>query len=282
MNISKSIFSLLLCCTFFACTNNTENLVTEETLEIQSKASKSKIGPLLGGPLSSEITDFDNQLQWSSYIAARVVLGNQQAREEVYTKLNGENVISLNDLIGRQVGFDSPFKSGFYALLRQYILLDVDFSSIPRVNPVHGNQSPPRPIPTKVSDSGSSAFGVPVSSFVDFLVTAFVADMVDNNCLELYFPKGFSLEPFSNSTSIVVSSAHPLIQEGFNVGYLQTARPLSGSNEISSTSILVNDQLLANSSLENIIIIRPYRELNLEESCTYPDYVEDFTIFMRP
>ncbi len=294
MNFLKSIL-IVLCFLFLSCNDNVDDLVTnlDESKQINKKVKKE----IIITNKTSYNSSFKKKLEWVSYISAQVIGGNNQAAlNELQNKLNGRNKISLKELLGSQVPNNSPFKLAFINILSGYIRVDLN----PRApGPVHGNQSPPRPITVAAqiiidSDfpSGTSVFPSPFPKpnptiTVEALANSFINQVTIHNCVELYFPRGLKLSLSGNLNSII-STAHPLNNDGFNTGYLQF-KQLTLEDEIDAllgefnNTFLVNSNFLSNKLYHNIIVARPYRDTDVPfpSNCSYSNYLIDFTTFLR-
>lgn len=279
MNIFKKILIVLLCSIFFTCTNNTENLITDESLNINDNLTVDVKSKLSLPDFNNN--QFENDLQWISYIAAKAIMTNPEARLEVYNKLNGRKRISLTELISFNTSNLSPFKTTFISILTQEINIDL-FQ--PGRDPVHGSQTPPRPITTKSEkqESPTSKTKVRVNTSANILANTFLIDVVFSRCIELYFPKNLKPTIAFDDQKIIVSTAHPLNSDQFNNGYLQSSIDQFNINNISTSPIQVAPGFLSSPTFNDLIVARPYKSINsLPSNCLYNEYPIDFSLFLK-
>ncbi len=306
MNLLKIILTVS-CLFILSCNDNTEDVITDVNVNklADGKAKKK----LITSHRRNYNVTFKKRLDWTSFITARVIGGyNSLALNELKTKLNGRNKISLRELIGPKVPNTSPFKLAFINILSQNIMIDL---SPKAPGPVHSNQQPPRPITVNSDNGGSviqdtplalspSIFDDPTPTVsLESLVNSFLNGITVSNCVELYFPKGLTLSA-QNRLNSVVSTGHPLNNDLFNIGYLQfhqyTPEEITQiSDFLQSSSIYIDANFLSNTTFNNIIVARPYRNNKLvlpneghilnegisTNSCSYSQYTIDFTTFLK-
>lgn len=200
------------------------------------------------------------RMQWVSYITGRVLRYNNTARLEVLQLLpEGTEVIALEDLLENRN--PTEFSSSFIDMLELFITI-IDENGKPGL----AEDSPP--------GGGGGSSSNPTLE----LVQLFLNYVLNENCIELYFPKGLSFTPEFEITS----TAHPLTLENENYGYLRYYEPiLIGEEEILVEEITFNPTYL--NQADNIIIARPVRPDFIPDSqavCNYEQYQEiDFTLF---
>ena len=209
-------------------------------------------GPI---PCSSEESLLERQLHWFSFIAADVLYENDSAQQEVALYLSNNPAtdnINAADLIGSNslLGF-SNFSSAFYDTLLAHLQPGW---------PTQGGNSPPMP-----TGQGGFMPGQPEDD-----LNLFYNDILLNNCVELYFPKGVNFAGDFNLTS----SAHPLTHASCNEAYFVELDPDKQSKVKTGIEI---DQNYVNTH-NNVLIARPFRTVS--PACLYLEYgginFEDF------
>lgn len=204
--------------------------------------------------------EFENQMQWISYMAAQVLLRSEEARQlfqnEIYNS-SGSNTIPLENLIGSDIA-DLSFKNEFR---------DEFLTNYHENNPCDGIGKP-RNRPKPPGTIGGTAPGVDPN---DYLVHHYYSVILDGNCLELYMPNGFAFlqatGTFNNVNIPIKTTAHPLTFDNFNSGFIH-------NNACSVQEIDVID----NSSSGLIIATRPYRN---NSNCLYDKYSMNFEDFLN-
>lgn len=254
--MKKIVFTLLLLVFVFSCQKegiqNEEELATERiNTEITPKdfsASNDNYSP-------REIMEIN--LRWAAYIAGSVLRNSPDAQNQVAILLqNGNTVINLNQLLEN----DTAFANKFRELTEQYFLVGYPNHDKTRPNP------PPQ--------------GAPIN-----LPNIFIDYILQDNCIELYFPKSMSYTGAYNITS----TGHPMnATDDSNDGIIRYYSPLmvnvNGTFIYSTThEVTVNDAYIQNN--DNIIIARPYRSVFTEvggPNCFYPQYddIESFIDFL--
>lgn len=108
-------------------------------------------------------------------------------------------------------------------------------------------------------------YAVQESSFQFYLNS-----ILNENCIELYFPNGINEEYLNFDFPIIISSAHPFTNLETNESYVNPIGCRLEKSEVNSTT------------LGNIIIARPNRAQLNQRRCTYSEYsfIEDFTEFL--
>ncbi|MGH1386732.1 hypothetical protein [Kordia sp.] len=253
----KKIASMLLLLIFvFSCQKesiqNEEELATEQiNTEITPKdfsASNDNYSP-------REIMEIN--LRWTAYIAGSVLRNSPEAQNQVAILLqNGNTVIHLAALLENDTAFANKFRE--FASL--YFILG---------NPNH-DKTRPNPPPQ----------GNPIN-----LTNIFIDYILNENCIELYFPKSMDYTGAYNITT----TGHPMNAiDDFNDGIIRYYSPImvnvNGSLLYSTThEVTVNDAYVQNN--DNIIIARPYRSVHNViggPDCFYLQYddIERFTDFL--
>ncbi len=202
------------------------------------------------------IPEYTNQeileinLRWTAFLASKVLKDNTAARSEVQGKLqNGKNSLTLINLFNNE---ESDFYHSFYTQLTIYI---------GNGHPEYGET---RPNPPPITPPGSMS---EEQKFLKYIL--------NDNCVELYFPRGLN---FFTSNELT-STGHPITNANNNQGVklLQGNEP---SNDPNTTNIYPNVNLNYVNNNNNIVIARPYRGF-LNPNCGYAEYSNiDFTDFL--
>lgn len=202
--------------------------------------------------------DLEKILQWVSFIAVQTIMSDTNAHSTLISKLNGNNSIPIQDLIGENVSKYDPFKSTFYNIL----------SNLPKEDPIHGMQTPPRPI-VRCSTCKNNEF-----------IELFIKETLIDNCIELYFPEGLP-----STVTGMTSTSHPLTTDNFNEGIKHYPDPFN-NNSINTVIVNVNPAYLTNQFFNDIVVVaRPYRPFTGQPDlfCSYNQYAGiDFTDFLQP
>ncbi len=234
----------LVCLIFTSCqTDNVE-------IPIDNEINSEKKVPELTDKSSYDALLFEGRMQWTAFIAAKVLLHNKNARTEV-TNMISNKTIALEDLINTDDVTETAFEQDFmYELTEYYRYVR---------NPEEDR--PPHGI------SGCCTNGT-----AEEHAAAFVNYMVNMNCVELYFPN-YIIYAGNNPTEIS-STAHPLTEFDSNYGYIRYAELQSDSP---TDEVIVNQNYVDTHHI--MIIARPVRDT---ERCEYRDIpVDDFTEFLN-
>lgn len=198
----------------------------------------------------------ERRMQWASFITARILCQNVEAREEVAMLLNlqNTNAVSIEQLIVRSEHtprFNALFIEEASSLVRNYI----DGTA----EPSHNQLIPP---------SSRQANLVRFDDYINFLTV--------DNCIELFFPNGIS----GSETESYYSTAHPLTLAGSNYGYKHSCADIGfGTTNWGSTEV-VNDRSFVKRGQE-VIVARPYRAES-PFRCLYNEYEHiNFTRFLN-
>ncbi|MFK8102242.1 MAG: hypothetical protein AB8G15_06955 [Saprospiraceae bacterium] len=230
-----------------------ENLITATT-EFEEPAILASL--LL---IESDSAILARRLQWMAYLSANVIRFNDAARMEVQELLenNDERTIPVNILIG-QGATASAFSAAFNIELESYILGDL-LSMLGRPDPQE--DTPPRPVSERASNP------------VDKQVKIFLEYMTSDNCIELYFPRGFDFKYLA-----MTSTGHPMNLDPFNVGWIRYKKPIKINGKLYPTGkVKVDDTYVIKH--QNIIVARPFIDVS-NLVCRYPEYDIDFQKFL--
>ncbi len=197
---------------------------------------------------------FENRLQWVSFITGKILRYNEDARTEVLNLLPpGKYIIRLNTLLPDNGVIGTAFEADFLHYLQIYMTPG---------HPHHEIDIPP--------------LGAPIGTPIPEVVQEFLDDVLENNCVELYFPNRLELSLAVNYT--ITSTAHPLNDSLSNDGIVRFFVPRNIGGIIKETNrVRVTPGYVSRNP--NIIVARPYREVN---ECSYDNYASlDFTDFLR-
>lgn len=242
----------------------------KETLEISNEG----IAPLVTQNVAqktsctSEYDLFERRLQWFSFISAKVLRYNTAARSEVQGEIFGFNddTVEAELLLGTTLSnFEAAFENEF-----------IYYVGTCCPDPDTEGGKPDEPIiPDPIS---------PLTPQQKYEL--FVNYMVDDNCVELYFPNGLN---FSGSFQLT-STSHPLTSSASNEGTLRYYNMQYGFDTVEggggtgspyiTEGVCVDDAYAANNN--NIIVARPIRNTqSVDPDCSYTNYEGiNFTLFL--
>ncbi|MDC8005398.1 hypothetical protein POV27_15145 [Aureisphaera galaxeae] len=250
---------ILLCLCIVSCETEEqkdlqENLSLEQTeiLDTQADTPPGLLDSRKGG--GSNAVSLESRMQWASFLTAVTLLQNPLARDQVMTLTNnGASSIRLSDLIGDTVTpahFNDAFE-GFFELHNcGEDCPDPDTCCTWPDPPLGGgnNAKPP--------------------------YTEFLYDIIETNCLELYFPSGLDFSPGPDSVINISTTAHPLNEDGYNNGFILSP----GFTFAFSTGVpVIDNAYIVN---KNIVVVRPFVDAT-NQFCDYNEIpVNDFTDFL--
>lgn len=253
--MKKIVIPLLLLLCTYSCQK--ENTVFEEE-EIQTTAKRNGFSTL-DEYSPREILEIN--LRWTAYIAGSVLRNDTGAQNQIALLLqNGNNSIKLHQLLENNTAFANKFieQTNFYLLIGY---------------PNH-DKTRPNPPPQGIGDGHSNS----TAMFIDYIL--------NNQCIELYFPKSMNYSVNYNITT----TGHPMnATDDSNDGIIRYFSPQlmthNDFQDIFSTThhVTVTDTYVQ--SNDNIIIARPYRNSNTPIAgidCFYTQYndITDFTDFL--
>jgi len=210
--------------------------------------------------LTLEQIEFENALQWVAYLTANVLKNYNNGF--VLEELNTKSVYSLNDLLdptGSYQTFNQNFRDAvFYAIHAEPDL----------------EHEPDRPL------TGNGGSGITTTSEQ---TEAFFEYILEDNCIELYFPNGTT-----NANLAYSSTAHPLNRDPFNDGFRYLAQPMT---DIDGNLIYIVDADINEIYVQfhqNVIVARPNRNSGITNvgdpaknpACDYGEYNMNFDLFL--
>lgn len=183
----------------------------------------------------SEESLFERQMHWFSFISAEISILDPKVRDELkaYLLHNGGSSITAAELIGPDT-HNPIFDQAFYNRLHLYIN-----------GPGHPNTSsntPPHPI-----DPGPTG-GLVSGNDVD----AYIAALLNENCVELYFPNGLNFRAIFPS---ITATSHPLTSSNANEGIAFKYDMSIGGYDVQET--IVNPLYVE--IVKNVFVARPFR-----------------------
>jgi len=258
--IKLSIFMLLALATFSCDTND----IAQDALEIENNATQEIQSKTLGVTIDLEddwhtTERLQNRMQWISYMTAQVLLRSADARTLFQNELDnsgGANVVKLENLLGDHVtdlSFYEEFADEF--LLNYYGVEICNGIGRPRNRP-----SPP----------GTIGGVAPGTDYDAYLVSSYVAALLNMDCFEFYLPHGFAFlhttGPGPTITSHIRSTAHPLnnatrSNEGFD----------------HADACIVSEIEVDDDTNGFVLVVRPYRNT----TCLYDKYYVNFEDFLN-
>lgn len=241
--------------------------------------------------LSPESIELERNMQWVSYITARILHSNAEARESFVNQIqSGPGIvlkprISINNILGNTIPDSDPFKSAFINNYTHYLAFSLGCVNRPggtTATPPPGS-TPPGTAPT------TAAIEFPNNNIIlnrnqeleidchDPLVMAALVDefinfIVNNHCLELYFPNGISDIEYDTITS----TAHPLTSLlSSNSGYY-SYYPSENSTITNIEGVTVDQTYVTNTS-DPVVVVRPKKS----RRCLYAQFNFDLTDFLE-
>lgn len=201
---------------------------------------------------STDIVIHRNSLAWASYITGLILLEHPELKDSLQPHIVNQT-IDLKLLVG-----DQPlvpiFRTYFSARMQQYVYQgQPGGASVP---------TPPYPI---TSTGGGGTPQIPSEA-----VEAYIAFLIEENCSELYFPKGLnvSLNEFTTLSHPLFPSSGIDTNDGIRL-YFHDNGNLNGSE------MAVNEVYVTNH--DNVIIARPFSN----PQNPYCDYTIDYTTFLE-
>ena len=246
MNIKNKLYLIILLLATFSCE------------ELETPAPEASITSLSGtvGRSGTEERDylllFENQMEWMSYLIARAVTTNSDARADFESYLRNFGATggssargNLDDLVRAPSGRYTHLRDELEALY--YIYQggsDIDNCGLRAIG------GSPRPVHA-TGGAGECEEEIVLDPCVPSYFR-FISDLTDHNCLVVYMPYGF--DP---SVVEVNSTAHPLNVDDYNDSYKHTRDCVSAD-----TMNPLNVDIVSNP-----LVIRPQR--TGYASCSY-------------
>ncbi|MFK8102245.1 MAG: hypothetical protein AB8G15_06970 [Saprospiraceae bacterium] len=255
MKVLKFLFITLIFFNFLACQSQREEILLETP---SASANATEVNLRM---LSEEEIKFEKGMQWTAFIAAKVLHNYPATRFEVISLIDAqEQTINLDDLLGPS-SLAPNFKTHFSEML-------LPFFGIPG-KPSEEEDTPPRPILRGQSKNGPISDSLKLNGKVRLnynseALAEFLSFILDENCILLFFPNGLDF----NYGFTLTSTAHPLTIAQKNRGILRLGPHeilLEGQKE--SIDVTVNEFYVDEGT--NIIVARPTRDL-LHTHCYYP------------
>ncbi|MBC8757091.1 hypothetical protein H2O64_20630 [Kordia sp. YSTF-M3] len=249
--MKKIVFPLLLLLCIFSCQK--EDPLTEEEA-IETTIIKSSRSP--SDDTYSPREELEISLRWVSYITGSVLRDSPEAKLEIAALLqSGNTIVKLHEILENNTVFATTFhqKAGLYLIMG------------------YPNHDKTRPNPPPIGSGQSNHAAI----FINYIL--------NEQCIELYFPK--SMDYAGNYT--ITTTGHPMnAEDDSNAGIIRYYEPqLERSSNLYSTThnVMVTPAYVQN--YNNIIIARPYRLPSQPIngiSCDYIQYddIEDFTDFL--
>ncbi len=249
--MKRSIFITALSCLFLlTCQTNTEELNTTEESKDQTNSLARSASPIT--PIQETLL-FKDRLQWTAYIAGKIFLNNETARNEVAALLVNKRV-DLDRLIGANA-VAPTFASAFEFELRIYML--TENSNRTEIE----EDRPPSGISTCCTNGED----------IDVLTWEFLDFMTVDHCAELYFPNKLITH---ESIKLVHTTGHPLNKNESNYGYSRTHNYNDGNARLTT---IHNSFSSTYTKYGTLILARP---LGDAKSCDYSYIMSDFTLFL--
>ena len=253
----KKAFSLFLIVLIFSCNNN-NSLDNIEQISFEKSVQN-----------TSAHENLNKSLKLIGYLTGRAILNNVNAKIflEDLAQNSNDNTVNFNTIINANNDFSNAFYNEFNTYVtgieqtdghnrpRPLIRIDTDFVT-GIMNP-NFNQDPNSDLN---SDSNSEGY-------------QFFIQIINQNNIELYFPRPLILEDLNNTyfTEHLFVTQHPLLEE-FPIGVNLWQNFETGEN---SGEFLLFDNTLLDRTRANIIVVRPSRNREFP----YENYPIDFERF---
>lgn len=209
----------------------------------------------------AEDDEFEIQMQWVSFLIAKAIHDDSDARQVFINSYNtigtgSTDVVSLNKLLNAPY-FDNRLEQAFETAFYYYFFPNSSCPDEGR-NP-RGGPKPPGTI-------GGCPGPIPRNRCLEGAYLQYLHYLTQENCLEVYLPNGYD-----SSHTQIHTTAHPLTNFGANEGYVM---PEDCRNDLTISPFNLH-------FLNNVIVTRPYRDTITR--CDYDEYyfVEDFTVFLN-
>ena len=238
----KTIFQFLIFI-FLITSCQTEDISQEGPQNIFDTSAKRK-------PIAKQddaLKIFENRMQWASFITAEVLIFDEASREQIEALLNTSSgrSIAFDDLVGPKTK-TSGFHKKFVDRLQYYV-------TSPAWGPDHQQEHPDYPVVRNIN---------PNLLDPEILVEEYLDYMLNQRCVELYFPKDLQFHNRSYHLGIA-STADPLNGAQENTGYIVYFDVV---NNVWSEQVTVNLQFML--QYPNIIIARP-KHVSGVSNCQY-------------
>ncbi len=199
---------------------------------------------------------FESRMQWAAFLTAYTVFRDQDARDELINTIpQGGNSFELSQLFSPPGSFAVKFEEYFNLYLTCY-------SARPPCPETSGS------FPDPPLGGNGQVEATAFEEFRDYLL--------EDNCLELYFPAQFVLESGAKRAFVqsIITTAHPLNNNPFNDGFKLFA---NHSVYPSEAVMSIDGSYIVG---KNVIVVRPSRDTP-PPSCSYDEIeVSDFTDFL--
>lgn len=249
---SKHII-LALCCLFlFSCevdsVENEQELNSNVTIENTGLAKK-KGGQDPAPNCDAVDMAFENRLTWTAYIAGLALYQNSSIITELQVELDlnaTTKALKLNDLLGSNTStpvFKAEFERFASDIMNEVVLTTQIGGGCPDI-PAGGPDDP----------NGGDVCG----NCDQYQI--FMSDILVNNCIELYFPRGVH----SNFTVDITTVAHPLCNAYGNYGYER----VSCGSTLDVEAVVPNYVQIHDNTY---IVARPYID-GSNGNCDYSEY----------
>jgi len=280
----KFIFASFLIIGMLACEkeNEVSEFDLETNLELTSDSNKQSVAPLNQQQRISGSDEIEINAAWAGFVLAKMLRYDENsARGIVGLEIaNNGNTVKLSSILG--LGSNGAFVNGFRTHIAYYIehvWPDPDGEKDKPALPL--GQNPPNPGNNQTSNDGltkgldssdPNPHAPEVQEVMDILL--------DENCLEFYFPNGMSY----SGTFTITSVAHPMNSNTTNFGikryYSLQNGSISGIGDIGTYTETLDVSPAYVDSGSNVIIVRPFKTLG--EECSYSEYGNiDFHDFLR-
>lgn len=233
---------------------------SQEVIQFDSSQESNLRGPQQGNnPGAIDAVQLEKTLQWVSYITGVISIDNSSYTSMLNSNLSLRKTIPLEDLIG-----SSPISISF----KNDFLEEVESAIQTGDIQCPGTQSDPPPIPPSPNGNGEPIANVGQERTFDLtVVQPFLDWVLDDNCIELYFPTGMN----HGAGDSITSTAHPLDNTNDNNGYRHASASGLGS-ACSSTYAVPNvteDYVSLTQSWNHVVMARPFNSSAPGSPCDY-------------
>ncbi|WP_299684720.1 hypothetical protein [uncultured Dokdonia sp.] len=246
-------------------------------------------------PLSQESIDLERGMQWASYIAAYTLMHYPEAKEDFIDKKGPRRYVSLSNVIGLDTSNPAnEFQNTYKEILIDFITIVLEeednqkssnnrfeASDLPEnCRPETASNIPPPPLgPNGQNGAPELENPIPVEEEAEIIATNFINYILQNNCLEFFFPLNINDNDFSQ----ISSTAHPLTSSDSNTAIARNRSSVFPGNTCHNQMTTLEYIISSNytpATDEIIIVTRPKTSVNPNPDCVY-QYDINFSQFLN-
>ena len=262
--------------------NQVSEFDLETNLEFTKDTNKQTVLSLNQPQRINGSDEIELNAAWAGFVLAKMLRYDEDSARAIVGPqiVSNVNIVPLSSILGP--GSNPAFVNGFRTHIAYYIdhvWPDPDGEKDKPGFPL--GENPPNPsnnqtgtdyIAKGLGPNGPDPNAPEVQEVMDILL--------DENCLEFYFPNGMNY----NGTFTITSVAHPMNSNTTNYGLIRhfnlqnDSLPVIGEIGTYTETIEISPAYVDDGS--NVIIVRPFKTLG--EECSYSEYGNiDFHDFLR-